>query len=45
MQDNICISVRDPCLPRWRLQMKQLGLIRKACKRKDDKNASELLTD
>ena len=42
MLHNLCISVRDPCLPRWRLQVKQLGLIRKACERKEEKNASEL---
>ena len=37
MLHNFCISVRDPCLPCWRLQLKQ------ACKRKEDKeNASEL---
>ena len=39
---KLSISVRNPCLPRWRLQVKQLGLIRKACERKEDKNASEL---
>ena len=42
MLHNLCISVRDPCLPRWRLQVKQLGLIGKVFKRKEGKNASEL---
>ena len=41
MLHNLCISVRNPCLPRWRLQVKQLGLMRKACERREDKNASE----
>ena len=34
MMHNLCISVQDPCLPSWRLQVKQLLLIRKACERK-----------
>ena len=42
MLHNLCISVRDLCLPRWQLQVKQLGLIRKACEGKEDKNASDL---
>ena len=24
---NLCIAVNDPCLPRWRLQVKQLRLV------------------
>ena len=42
MLHNLCISVRDTYLPRWRLQVKQPGVIRKGCERKEDKNASEL---
>ena len=42
MLHNLCISVRDPHLRCWRLQVKQLDLIRKARERKGDKNASEL---
>ena len=42
MLHNLCISVRDPCLPRWRLQVKHLGLIKKACEGKKDQNDSLL---
>ena len=42
MLHNLCISARDPYLPRWQLQVKQLGVIKKPCERKEDKYASEL---
>ena len=29
MLHNLCISVNDPCEPQWRLEVKELGLIKK----------------
>ena len=29
MLHNLCISVNDPCEPRWCLEVKELGLIKK----------------
>ena len=29
MLHNLCISVNDPCEPRWRLEVKELGVIKK----------------
>ena len=29
MLHNLCISVNDPCKPRWCLEVKELGLIKK----------------
>ena len=42
MLHNLCISLHDPCEPRWRLEVKELGLIRKPFSRKEDKDVSDL---
>ena len=42
MLHNLCISVKDPCKPRWKLSVKQLGLIRKPMRRSENKLDSNL---
>ena len=42
MLHNLCISVNDPCEPRWRLKVGQLNLMRKPTLRKEDNNSSDL---
>ena len=42
MLHNLCLSVNDPCLPRWRVEVQQLGLIAKQITRFEDKNPCEL---
>ena len=39
---NMCISVSDPCKPRWKLQLKDLGLMKKHIKRTEDITESNL---
>ena len=43
MLHNLCISRNDPCEPRWRLEIKHLGLIRKNhLDRSENKDLSDL---
>ena len=39
---NMCISVCDPCKPRWKLHVKDLGLMKKHIKRTEDTTESNL---
>ena len=42
MLHNLFISVIDPCEPRWRLEVKELGLIRKDFIRTENKREADL---
>ena len=42
MLHNLCISVNDPCEPRWRLEVKELGLIKKDFIRTENKGEADL---
>ena len=42
MLHNLCISVNDPCEPRWRLEVKELGLIKKNFIRTENKGEADL---
>ena len=42
MLHNLCISVNDPCETRWRLEFKELGLIRKEFIRTEKKGEADL---
>ena len=39
---NICISVSDPCKPRWKLRVRDLSLIRKPIKHSEGTAESNL---
>ena len=34
---NICIHRNDPCFPRWKLEIEELNLVRRASNRTQDK--------
>ena len=42
MLHNLCISRNDPCEPRWRLEVKELSLMRNKISRKENKDESDL---
>ena len=42
MLHNLCISVNDPCKPRWCLEVKELGLIKKDIIRTKNKEQADL---
>ena len=41
MLHNLCIDVKDPCLPRWRLHIKNISLIREQVEKREDINLSD----
>ena len=41
MLHNLCIDVNDPCLPRWRLHVKNISLIREQVEKREDINLSD----
>ena len=41
MLHNLCINVNDPCLPRWRLHVKDNSLIREQVGKREDINLSD----
>ena len=41
MLHNLCIDVNDPCLPRWRLHVKNISLIREQVRKREDINLSD----
>ena len=43
MLHNLCISLHDPCEPRWRLKVSDISLMRKTTTRQEDKNLSDLI--
>lgn len=42
MLHNLCIERKDPCEPRWKLQVNEIGLFEKPLKRSEDCNESNL---
>ena len=42
MLHNLCIDVNDPCLPRWRLHVKNINLIREQVEKRRDINLSDV---
>ena len=38
---NLCIDVNDPCLPRWRLHVKNISLIREQVEKREYINFSD----
>ena len=42
MLHNLCISLNDPCEHRRRLEVRQLGLIKKQFSRSENKDESDL---
>ena len=43
MLHNLCIKHKDPCEPRWRLEVKELSLMDRKTTRGEDKNESDLI--
>ena len=41
MLHNLCIDVNDPCLPRWRLHVKNISLIREQVEKREDISISD----
>ena len=41
MLHNLCIEVNDPCLPRWRLHVKDISLIREQVEKREDIDLSD----
>ena len=42
MLHNLCIDVNDPCLPGWRLHVKNINLIREQVEKRRDINLSDV---
>ena len=42
MLHNLCIDHNDPCKPRWRLEVLQLGLVKRRGSRSENKEMSHL---
>ena len=42
MLHNLWISIKDPCEPRWHLEVQELSLIKEDTTRKEDKHISDL---
>ena len=42
MLHNLCIDVNDPWLPRWRLHVKNINLIREQVEKRRDINLSDV---
>ena len=42
MLHNLCTSINDPCEPRWCLEVKELGLIKKDFIRTENKKEADL---
>ena len=42
---NICISRNVPCAPKWKLEVKELNLVRKPTKRTNDKKLFDEIRD
>ena len=41
MLHNLCIDVNDPCLPCWRLHVKNISLTREQVVKREDVNLSD----
>ena len=41
MLNNLCIEVNDPCLPSWRLHVKDISLIREQVEKREDIDLSD----
>ena len=41
MLHNLCIDVNDPCLPRWRLHVKNISLIIEQVEKREDIDLSD----